>query len=68
MSDDEQMRTDITEALDAVMRKHDSMLGKWLVVAEVWEPDGERVCWVETPEGQPVWDTLGLAAFATSLD
>ena len=64
MSDDDQMRADVAEALEAVMRKHGAMLGKWHVVAEAWESDGERACWVLSPATQPLWDTLGLLAFA----
>lgn len=67
MSDDEVIAA-VTHALEQVFRDHGVMLGKHVVVAEVYEPDGDRAVWLCSPEGQPTWDSLGLVRYADHVE
>ena len=70
MIDDEEarMQADVTSALEGVMANSGLMLGKWIVCAEVYQPDGERVLWTIQPSDLTDWDRLGLLAYASLPD
>lgn len=40
------------------------LITRWVTVAEVVEPDGERRVRIEASDELPNWDALGLLAFA----
>lgn len=44
------------------------MATRWVILAEVVDADGERACWTLTPDGQRIWDTLGLVEYARLLE
>ena len=70
MIDDEEarMQADVTSAPEGVMANSGLMLGKWIVCAEVYQPDAERALWIIQPADLTDWDRLGLLAYASLPD
>lgn len=66
-------REPLTETQDAALRAAISevtfgaMVTRYVVVAETIDPDnGERLLEDIAPEGQPLWDCIGLTDFITT--
>lgn len=58
-----------TDAFQVVQQLDpDGLVTKFVVIAEVIKPDGERHFWRQVPEGQPTWDTIGLLQYALELE
>lgn len=59
----EAMGRAIAEGLGA-----DYMLGRWVLIAEVVEPTGERVMWAQAADDQKRWETLGMIEWARQIE
>ncbi|MGV2916252.1 hypothetical protein [Streptomyces alfalfae] len=58
------MNTDLEDALAGVLTEHErGMLARAVVVAEIFDEDGERSLSILTTPGVMEWDALGLCRY-----
>lgn len=69
MSDTDEISAEAHAALAEVFRKtDDSVMVKYLAVAEVIEQNGERGLWCISSPDMKKWETLGFLEYATHLE
>lgn len=67
--DDEQIITDVHDAIAAALAKHErSMLGKWVVIAETTDDEGKRGVWSLASADNLLYETLGLLHYALTRE
>ena len=59
---------DVEAAVQGVASAHGQMLGRFALVAEVVESNGERTTWVACSRGQKPWESLGLLHFGLQAE
>lgn len=68
MSDVDNVRDAVGQAISQAVAGETEMVTRWVALAEVIGPDGERACYCLTPEDARAWDTLGLLTYAVQLE
>lgn len=66
MTDPAEVRAALEVAMAAALPQ--DFVTRWVAIVEVADPDGERVLWIECPDGQTSWDTLGLLRYADHVE
>lgn len=66
---DDDLRTRLHAALaDTLSEVEGDMLVKWVLTAEVIDADGKRAVWTCSPQGQLVYESVGLLEFAKAVE
>ncbi len=55
---------EMSEAIAAVLARHQSMPNRWVLVVEVMEESGERALETFASQDLRAWDALGMLGFA----
>jgi hypothetical protein len=62
-----EVRERMANAISTVLGQAGAMVTRWVVLADVIEPDGERALWTLAPTDAKAWDTLGMLDYARAI-
>lgn len=68
MSETEEVRDAVGDALADVLGRRGYMVTRWVVGAEVISEDGERYVWGLAPHDQKAWDSLGIIRYLDHVE
>lgn len=68
--DNEDLQLAALQAVADLIRAVDpgAMVQRFVALVEVIDEDGDRAVWCLTPPGAKAWDSLGLLAYAQSIE
>lgn len=64
MKDPVQLSTEVGNRLCDVLAPEGELVTRWVAVAEVIDPNGDRCLRMFIPEGATAWDNLGMLTAA----
>lgn len=68
MSQGEEVRQKMGEAISQALYDQDQMVTRWVAVVEFVDADGVRMLWSLAPKDAKPWDSIGLLGFAVQLE